>query len=298
MIINLGSTKSFEHKGIKLELIGLIESPLDKKISSRFIGLGFDIEPLGILSKEVNTYEFKYASVEKQFETYYGKTMNVKYILRLTIETKFKSLTYDQEFAVQNPMNPDILKNDNNPIKLEVGIDEWLHLSFELFNRNFAQKDIASGKVTFKKVSLRLLGMEVQLIKKETIVGAAQPDTQILAKYEIMDGGPIKHETIPIRLFMKPYELTPTMNNVSNRFSVQYFVNIVLTDVEDRKYFKQHEIFIFRIEKIKKPAKMFQNVAGSVINALPGQQYNAPSTEVSSEEKPSEPEQSEEIKLD
>lgn len=281
-----------------MELIGLIESPIDKKICLRFIGLGFDIEPLGILSKEVNNYEFKYSAVEKQFETYYGKTMNVRYILRLTIETKFKSLTYEQEFAVQNPMAPDVLQNENHPIKLEVGIDEWLHLSFELFSRNFAQKDVASGKVTFKKVSLRLLGMEVQLIKKETLVGAPQPDTQILAKYEIMDGGPIKHETIPIRLFMKPYELTPTMNNVSNRFSVQYFVNIVLTDVEDRKYFKQHEIFIYRIEKVKKPVKMFQNIAGTVVDSLPGKKYTSASSDATSEDKPSSLENSEEIKLD
>ena len=70
-----------------------------------------------------------------------------------------------------------------------------------------------------------------------------------------MDGGPIKNETIPIRFFLKPYDLTPTMMNINNKFSVQYFINLVLTDVEDRKYFKQHEIQLFRLEKVKKEKK-------------------------------------------
>lgn len=276
VIINIGASKTFEHKGIKLELIGLVESTTDKKISTRIISLGSDIEAIGILSKEVNNYEFKFNSVEKRFETYYGKAFNVRYILKLTIETKLKTLNYEQEFAVLNPVPIDSLKENNEQIKLEVGIDEWLHLAFVLDTRNYCLKDTAIGRITFKKVGLRLLGMEIQLIKKETSQTGTQPEPQILAQYEIMDGGPFKFETIPIRLFLKPYELTPTMSNISNRYSVQYFVNIVLTDAEERKYFKQHEIFIFRTEKPKNPSKMFANVAGSVINALPGHVYNKP----------------------
>ena len=97
--------------------------------------------------------------------------------------------------------------------------------------------------------------MEIQIIKKESIAVPAnlEPVTTTITKYEIMDGGPIKNETIPIRFFLKPYDLTPTFKNINNKFSVQYFINLVLTDVEDRKYFKQHEIFMFRIDKNKKP---------------------------------------------
>ena len=95
--------------------------------------------------------------------------------------------------------------------------------------------------------------MEVQIIRKEIVnIQGVAPITHVVARFEIMDGGPIKNETIPIRFFLKPYDLTPSLNNINNKFSVQYFVNIVLTDVEDRKYFKQHEIFLHRIEKVKK----------------------------------------------
>jgi vacuolar protein sorting-associated protein 26 len=95
--------------------------------------------------------------------------------------------------------------------------------------------------------------MEVQIIRKEVVnVANVAPIQKVLTRFEIMDGGPIKNETIPIRFFLKPYDLTPTLTNINNRFSIQYFINIVLTDVEDRKYFKQHEIFFHRIQKVKK----------------------------------------------
>lgn len=37
------------------------------------------------------------------------------------------------------------------------------------------------------------------------------------------------------------FELTPTYKNVQNKFSVRYFLNLVLVDEEDRRYFKQQE---------------------------------------------------------
>jgi vacuolar protein sorting-associated protein 26 len=38
------------------------------------------------------------------------------------------------------------------------------------------------------------------------------------------------------------------MSKINNRFSVQYFINVVITDTEDRRFYKQHEIKLFRIE--------------------------------------------------
>jgi hypothetical protein len=46
-------------------------------------------------------------------------------------------------------------------------------------------------------------------------------------------------ESIPIRLFLSPYDLTPTFKSVHNKFSVKYYLNLVLVDEEDRRYFKQ-----------------------------------------------------------
>merc|ERR1712088_120826 len=61
-----------------------------------------------------------------------------------------------------------------------------------------------------------------------------------------MDGGPAKGEVIPIRLFLKSFQGQPTMKEVAKRFSVRYFLNLVLVDEEDRRYFKQQEITLWR----------------------------------------------------
>lgn len=49
----------------------------------------------------------------------------------------------------------------------------------------------------------------------------------------------IAGESIPIRLFLAGYDLTPTMRDINKKFSVRYYLNLVLIDEEERRYFKQ-----------------------------------------------------------
>lgn len=57
-----------------------------------------------------------------------------------------------------------------------------------------------------------------------------------------MDGCPIQGEVVPIRLYLSGVDLTPSYRNINNRMQVRHFVNLVLLDEDDRKYFKQHDI--------------------------------------------------------
>lgn len=58
-----------------------------------------------------------------------------------------------------------------------------------------------------------------------------------MAKYEIMDGAPIRGETIPIRLFLHGMDdLTPTFREVNKKFSIRYYLNLVLIDEENRRF--------------------------------------------------------------
>ena len=252
VLVKIPQGKTFEHKGIKIELLGVIQSITDASDSLKFISLTSELESMQILSKETNTYTFKFTSVQKQYETYRGKLRNIMYLLRLTIDTSFRSLTYDQEFAVYNFQPETILGEDNLPIKLEVGIEDWLQLVLEIDARKYDIKGVLVGRVTFKKVSIRLTSMEVQIMKKETYnVQGVEPISQVIIAYEIMDGGPIKNEIIPIRFYLRPYDFTPSIENANNRLSVTYMVSLVLVDIENRKYFKRHEITFYRIEKKK-----------------------------------------------
>jgi vacuolar protein sorting-associated protein 26 len=50
-------------------------------------------------------------------------------------------------------------------------------------------------------------------------------------------------ETIPIRLFLGGFDLTPTFRDVNKKFSTRYYLNLVLIDEENRRYFKQQVRF-------------------------------------------------------
>ena len=54
-------------------------------------------------------------------------------------------------------------------------------------------------------------------------------------------------ETIPIRLFLGGFDLTPTFRDVNKKFSTRYYLNLVLIDEENRRYFKQQVSRLFLI---------------------------------------------------
>ena len=102
--------------------------------------------------------------------------------------------------------------------------------------------------------------MELSIIRRETT--GAPPnqynESETITKFEIMDGAPVKGmvphsfnpccvsvtpllsgETTPIRLFLGGFDLTPTFRDVNKKFSTRYYLNLVLIDEENRRYFKQ-----------------------------------------------------------
>lgn len=107
-------------------------------------------------------------------------------------------------------------------------------------------KDVIIGKIYFLLVRIKVKYMELAIIKREIIGDNAQSESDTVAKFEIMDGAPVKGESIPIRLFLGAYDLTPTMRDVQKRFSCKYYLNLVLVDEEERRYFKQQEIILWR----------------------------------------------------
>lgn len=98
--------------------------------------------------------------------------------------------------------------------------------------------------------------MEVTVIRREvTGIRTTQPTTEseTLTRFEIMDGCPVRGEIIPVRLYLSGLDLTPSYPDVGNAFAVRYFLNLVLVDEEERRYFKQQEIHLWRKELTEKP---------------------------------------------
>lgn len=245
-VVSVRPGKKLEHQGIKVELIGQVDMLFDKSSSYDFFSITKDLEPPGALF-ESKQYKWRFGSVDKSNETYSGINVRLRYFVRLVVLRGYSSnVTKEIDIVVQNLYPPPEL---NTTIKMEVGIEDCLHIEFEYDKSKYHMKDVIIGKVYFLLVRIKIKYMELNIVRRETAGGNSSTqltDNETLTKFEIMDGAPVKDQCIPVRLYLTGFELTPSYKNVQNKFSVRYFVNLVLVDDEDRRYFKQQEIFIWR----------------------------------------------------
>eukprot|EP01118_Nematostelium_gracile_P002957 TRINITY_DN13404_c0_g1_i1.p1 TRINITY_DN13404_c0_g1~~TRINITY_DN13404_c0_g1_i1.p1 ORF type:complete len:314 (-),score=107.90 TRINITY_DN13404_c0_g1_i1:48-989(-) len=238
-----GSGKKVEHQGIKIALLGVIKATSGN--SHEFLNVVKDLEPAGVLT-ESKTYTFDFEKVEKQHESYLGINISLNYYLKVTVVRNLTTnITKQLELWVRNfSTTPEA----NTNIKMEVGIEDCLHIEFEYNKSKYHLKDVIIGKIYFLLVRLKIKNMNISLIKRETTGTGLDMynENKTLSKYEIMDGAPVKGEAIPVRLFLGGFDLTPSYKDVQNKFSVSYILNLVLVDEDDRRYFKQREIYLWR----------------------------------------------------
>ncbi|XP_055855895.1 vacuolar protein sorting-associated protein 26B-like [Episyrphus balteatus] len=233
-----------EHQGIKIEFIGQVELFYDRGNHHEFKTIIKELARPGDLIQNTS-YPFEFLNVEKPFEVYNGSNVRLRYFLRATIVRRLSDIAKEVDIAVHTLCTyPDT----NIPIKMEVGIEDCLHIEFEYNKSKYHLKDVIVGKIYFLLVRIKIKHMEITIIKRESTGSGPNifTENENIAKYEIMDGAPVKGESIPIRVFLGGYSLTPTMKDISKKFSVKYFLNLVLMDTEDRRYFKQQEIILWR----------------------------------------------------
>lgn len=56
----------------------------------------------------------------------------------------------------------------NSSIKMEVGIEDCLHIEFEYNKSKYHLKDVIVGKIYFLLVRIKIKHMEIAIIKRET----------------------------------------------------------------------------------------------------------------------------------
>ncbi|CAB3409216.1 unnamed protein product [Caenorhabditis bovis] len=238
------ANQKFEHQGIRIEFIGQIEVYYDRGNQQDFISLTRELARPGELTQNTQ-FPFEFHNVEKPYESYMGSNVKLRYFLRVTVVRRITDITRELDLAVHALSSyPD---NDSS-IKMEVGIEDCLHIEFEYNKNKYHLQDVIVGKIYFLLVRIKIKYMEIAILKTE-IVGSGPntfKESENVAKFEIMDGAPVRGESIPIRLFLAGYDLTPTMRDVGKKFSVKYSLNLVLVDEEDRRYFKQQEVTLWR----------------------------------------------------
>ncbi|XP_076286473.1 vacuolar protein sorting 26 isoform X1 [Lasioglossum baleicum] len=272
--ISLRKAGKLEHQGVKVEFIGQIELYYDRGNHHEFTSLVKELARPGELTHNT-VYTFEFANVEKPFESYTGSNVRLRYFLKVTIVRRLSDIVKELELVVHTLSSyPDM----NNPIKMEVGIEDCLHIEFEYNKSKYHLKDVIVGKIYFLLVRIKIKHMEIAIIKRET-TGSEYilegphtfTENETIAKYEIMDGAPVRGESIPIRVFLAGYDLAPTMREINKKFSVRYYLNLVLMDEEDRRYFKQQEITLWRKgEKSRKSQTASPHMPSHLVSAETG----------------------------
>ena len=211
-----------------------------------------DLSPPEEITQEKVLLEFNFQNVKMPYESYKGDYASVKYYIKIIIISSVKNTEYEKEFAVVNPHDNSILQKNDEPIYMQVGMKNKMSLSIFFQHKNYNCRGTLKGFITFNYLNINLKFMEVQICRREIIFGDKRCEPAYVARYELIDGVPNKHEKIPIRFFLKSYNLTPTYPNIDNIFFVKYYLNLVIADDEDNRYFKQKEICLFRLYKERK----------------------------------------------
>ncbi|KAF9165031.1 Vacuolar protein sorting-associated protein 26B [Actinomortierella ambigua] len=246
--IRVKDGKKLEHNGIKVEFVGNIELFYDRGNHYEFSALQHDLAIPGELRANT-TYDFEFKNVQKAYESYHGINVKLRYFVRVTILRRLADVVKERDLWVYSYSAPhhEVVPT-NNSIKMEVGIEDCLHIEFEYNRSKYHLKDVIVGKIYFLLVRIKIKHMELSIIRRETTGAAPNQynESETITKFEIMDGAPVRGETIPIRLFLGGFELTPTFREVNKKFSTRYYLNLVLVDEEHRRYFKQQEITMYR----------------------------------------------------
>lgn len=241
-----------------------------------FLSLGQELAAPGEL-QHPQTFDFNFKNVEKQYESYNGINVKLRYFVRVTVSRRMADVVREKDLWVYSYRIP---PETNSSIKMDVGIEDCLHIEFEYSKSKYHLKDVIVGRIYFLLVRLKIKHMELSIIRRETTGAAPNQynESETLVRFEIMDGSPSRGmhrysfargmtdrrlgETIPIRLFLGGFDLTPTFREVNKKYSTRYYLSLVLIDegmmyahlyttVTDyysdaRRYFKQSEIVLFR----------------------------------------------------
>ncbi|KAK9456007.1 vacuolar protein sorting-associated protein 26-domain-containing protein [Dipodascopsis uninucleata] len=236
--------RRLEHIGIKVQFIGTIELFSDRGNTYDFLTLGQELAAPGELHHP-ETYNFEFRNVEKQFESYNGINVRLRYFVRVTVGRRMADVIREKDIWVYSyNIPPDTVSS----IKMDVGIEDCLHIEFEYSKSRYHLKDVIVGRIYFLLVRLKIKHMELSIIRRETTGTPPNQynESETLVRFEIMDGAPVRGETIPIRLFLGGFDLTPTYRDVNKKFSTRTFLSLVLIDEDARRYFKQSEIVLYR----------------------------------------------------
>jgi len=162
--VKVKPSKKVEYTSIRIDFVGEIELIYDRGNRYDFVSQRHDVATTAGVLREDCSYEFNFETAEKIYESYNGMNVRLRYCIKFTIVRSFvPNITAEKEIWV---INYSTLPDLNPSIKMEVGIEDCLHIEFEYAKSKYHLKDVVIGKIFFLLVRINIKYMEIALIKK------------------------------------------------------------------------------------------------------------------------------------
>ena len=161
----------------------IIEMFFDRGNHYEFLSLGQELAAPGDL-QHPQTFDFNFKNVEKQYESYNGINVKLRYFVRVTVSRRMADVIREKDIWVYSYRIP---PETNSSIKMDVGIEDCLHIEFEYSKSKYHLKDVIVGRIYFLLVRLKIKHMELSIIRRETTGVAPNQynESETLVRFEV-----------------------------------------------------------------------------------------------------------------
>lgn len=148
-----------------------------------FLSLNQELAAPGEL-QHPQTFDFNFKNVEKQYESYNGINVKLRYFVRVTVSRRMADVIREKDIWVYSYRIPPEM---NSSIKMDVGIEDCLHIEFEYSKSKYHLKDVIVGRIYFLLVRLKIKHMELSIIRRETTGAAPNQynESETLVRFEV-----------------------------------------------------------------------------------------------------------------
>jgi vacuolar protein sorting-associated protein 26 len=148
-----------------------------------FLSLGQELAAPGDL-QHPQAFEFNFKNIEKQYESYSGINVRLRYFVRVTVSRRMADVIREKDIWVYSYRIPPEM---NSSIKMDVGIEDCLHIEFEYSKSKYHLKDVIVGRIYFLLVRLKIKHMELSIIRRETTGAAPNQynESETLVRFEV-----------------------------------------------------------------------------------------------------------------
>ncbi|KAK3622538.1 Vacuolar protein sorting-associated protein 26 [Elasticomyces elasticus] len=151
------------------------------------------------VSYNIRHAAFVFKNVEKMYEVYHDINVKLCYFVRSIAPMRMADVVREKDLGVCSYRQP---LESNRAIKMDVGIEDCLHIEFEYSQSEYHLRDVKGGRIFFLLLWLKVWHVELFIIGHKT--AGVPPDLydegETLVRFSIMDVPPNRGETIPIRL--------------------------------------------------------------------------------------------------